>query len=43
MSERRVTLNEGAVKKCLNPPPKTPRPPPPKSQAVGPKVKDCDP
>lgn len=28
----RTVINEGSVKKCLNDPPTTPRPPPPKAQ-----------
>ena len=33
-SERRVVINEGAIKKNINPPPVGPRPPPPKAQVA---------
>jgi hypothetical protein len=33
-SGKRVIINEGTIKKSLNPPPKSERPPPPSSQTV---------
>jgi hypothetical protein len=32
--EKRVVINEGTLKKNINPPPTTPRPPPPKAQVA---------
>jgi hypothetical protein len=34
--DRRVVINEGTIKKNLNPPPNTPRPAPPKAQVAPP-------